>query len=478
MGGFRILIAGGGVAAVEAMLALDDLAGDRVEVELIAPTERFVYRPHLVAEPFSLASPTRSSSPGLAGEHGASDRARLARLGGRRFALDPNRQRSDARLRRVADRDRCAHRSRQWTGRSASETAPNASLPQPLGATRVGSPRRGWCSRCPGVPWALPAYELALLSAAHLRARGIAGVEITLVTYEARPLELLGESAPEVVAELLAEAGITLVTGSAPHRFEAPRLQLRDGGELAADHVVALPALEVGEIDGIPQRSGGFIPADGRLNVEGLVDVWVAGDATWFPIKHGGLAAQQADVAAEAIASRAGLTVPGLDLPAVLRAALLTGALPRFFRSATFAGFDEAASPGRPLVAAVEAGGTLRRPHLSAAAHSGRGEGEFVDLEPPKPSELADERAHRRYEMDFALAAADADARKHDYEGALAWLDLVEELAIVLPRRTSSAGMLGGMGAPPRPTTDLATSQPGYGRLRASGAPGLDRPRT
>ena len=46
---------------------------------------------------------------------------------------------------------------------------------------------------------------------------------------------------------------------------------------------------------------------------------------------------------------------------------------------------------------------------------------------------MADDREHQRYELDFALAAADADARKGDYDGALGWLALVEELALVLP---------------------------------------------
>ena len=48
----RVLIAGGGVAALEAMLALRALAADRVSVVLVAPDREFVYRPLAVAEPF------------------------------------------------------------------------------------------------------------------------------------------------------------------------------------------------------------------------------------------------------------------------------------------------------------------------------------------------------------------------------------------------------------------------------------------
>jgi NADH dehydrogenase FAD-containing subunit len=43
--------------------------------------------------------------------------------------------------------------------------------------------------------------------------------------------------------------------------------------------------------------------------VRGLDDVFAAGDATDFAIKHGGIAAQQADTAAMAVATRAGAPV-------------------------------------------------------------------------------------------------------------------------------------------------------------------------
>ena len=49
----EVLIAGGGVAALEAVLALRDLAGDRARLTLLAPNSEFVYRPMTVREPFS-----------------------------------------------------------------------------------------------------------------------------------------------------------------------------------------------------------------------------------------------------------------------------------------------------------------------------------------------------------------------------------------------------------------------------------------
>src|SRR5579875_1705760 len=50
---FRVLIVGAGVAGLEAALALRELAGERVALELLAPEPEFVYRPLRVGEPFS-----------------------------------------------------------------------------------------------------------------------------------------------------------------------------------------------------------------------------------------------------------------------------------------------------------------------------------------------------------------------------------------------------------------------------------------
>ena len=49
----RVLVAGAGVAGLEALLALRDLAGERVELTLLTPEREFAYRPMAVATPFA-----------------------------------------------------------------------------------------------------------------------------------------------------------------------------------------------------------------------------------------------------------------------------------------------------------------------------------------------------------------------------------------------------------------------------------------
>ena len=61
-----------------------------------------------------------------------------------------------------------------------------------------------------GAVWSLPAYELALLTAAHVRERGLQGVRISVVTPEAEPLQLFGQPATEAVQELLEDRGVSL----------------------------------------------------------------------------------------------------------------------------------------------------------------------------------------------------------------------------------------------------------------------------
>src|SRR5512142_3149555 len=69
-GSFNVVIAGGGVAALEAALALRDLAGDRVRTALLAPGATFVYRPARVKEPFGYAAARSYSVPDIAGDIG------------------------------------------------------------------------------------------------------------------------------------------------------------------------------------------------------------------------------------------------------------------------------------------------------------------------------------------------------------------------------------------------------------------------
>jgi sulfide:quinone oxidoreductase len=427
----RVVVAGGGVAALEATLALSRLAEGRVDVELLAPADEFVYRPLLVAEPFGSAEILRLELERFARDAGARRRrdalASVDPEGRTILTASDARVGYDALLVAVG-----AHPVQAVPGAlTFAEEAERRRFSKLL--TALG--RRGTRRLAFVVPrqatWSIAAYELALLTAAERDARDLYGVELSLVTHEAAPLDLFGHAAAELVGAKLEEADIALRAASVVERFEDGLLQLAGGESLAADAAVALPALEVPRLPGLPQRARGFVATDTEMNVSGLQHVWAAGDVTWFPIKQGGLAAQQADVAARSIAVEAGARVAAEPFEPVLRAALITGGAPEFLRAPVHAAEDAVAAVGRALWSPpAKLAGRYLAPYLARAVGETSAE-ELLDLDAPAQPE-ADAAAHARV-IELVLAAAEADARIGDFENAIRWLSLVEELDLVLP---------------------------------------------
>jgi sulfide:quinone oxidoreductase len=100
-----------------------------------------------------------------------------------------------------------------------------------------------------------------------------------------------------------------------------------------AGRTIALPVPFGPAIEGLPADPEGFIPVDEHARVQGLVDVYAAGDVTTSPIKQGGLAAQQAVAAAETIAAHHGAGVNPQPYRPVLRGMLMTGGHRRWLRA-------------------------------------------------------------------------------------------------------------------------------------------------
>ncbi len=67
----RVLIIGGGIAGLEALIGLSDLAGDRVAITLVAPDPEFTYKPMTVEEPFSPTPAERHELAPIAAEFDA-----------------------------------------------------------------------------------------------------------------------------------------------------------------------------------------------------------------------------------------------------------------------------------------------------------------------------------------------------------------------------------------------------------------------
>jgi sulfide:quinone oxidoreductase len=185
-----------------------------------------------------------------------------------------------------------------------------------------------------GPSWPLPLYDLALMTAADCAAHDRTEVELSLITPEEEPLGIFGAPASAAIRRLLDESGVTLHTGSYGVPNPPGRLDVTPGDRsLAVDRSVTVPRLVGPSLRGIPSGRGGFIHTDAHGRVPGLDGVFAAGDATTFPVKQGGLAAQQADAVAEAIAASAGVDIDPQPFRPILRGTLLTGGPARYLRA-------------------------------------------------------------------------------------------------------------------------------------------------
>ena len=345
----KVTIVGGGVAALEALIALRSIGEERLALELVTPQPAWAYRPLAVAEPFGLAEVETFDLVKVARDHGAT--LHLAGL---------------------ESVDTAAHRLTTWDGRQlgyeillvAVGATPSVAVP---GSVTVRGPgytgrfrtvlrdlderrvRRVAFAVPAGASWPLPLYELTLMTAGHVAERGLRKVELTLVTPEQEPLELFGAPASKAVRALLEERGVKFMGGHHPSEVRDGVLKLVPGPDLPAQRVISLPRLHGPFIPGLPHDPDGFIPTDLHGLVEGELDVYAAGDATTCPIKQGGVATQMADAAAEAIAARFGAPVHPTEFRPVMRGLLLTGGAPRYLRS------EVAGAPHLPDMVSTEA---------------------------------------------------------------------------------------------------------------------------
>jgi sulfide:quinone oxidoreductase len=331
--GQRVVVAGAGVAGLETALALRALAGDAVSVELVAPEREFVYRPLAVAEPFRVGEVRRFPLERLVSAAGAQLRAGVL--------AEVDWEQKQARL---ADGSVLDYQMLVLApGALALEAVPGAltfrgpddrdALTELLERAIGGDLKRIVFANPDGSTWPLPLYELAFLTAAYFVERLTRGVDVMLVTPEERPLAAFGKAASDAVERLLSIRGIGFEASTVATGWHDGQLDLAGGGRIPADAVVALPKLQGPPIAGLPQDEDGFVATDEFGWVLGLQDVYAAGDITQSSIKQGGIAAQQADAVASAIASDLGGRNRPSEFRPVLRGMLLTGGPARFLRA-------------------------------------------------------------------------------------------------------------------------------------------------
>jgi len=318
----RVLIAGGGVAGVECLLGLHELVADRVAITLLSERCELIEGAVALGEPFGGARAQHVDLAQLATETGASfvrgtwagvdaDGRTITTLEGASLPYD-------VLVMAVGAAPRLP-----W----GHAVALDVTTPKMLQRLRreAAAVRRLVIALPPGPHWPLPGYELALMLA---RDECLGDLAIDLVTPERTPLQVFGPVVAEAVTAQLEQAGVRVHAG---HRMtlsagDPLAVRLKPSGEVFdAGLVVAVPELLPHTLRGLPIDDRGFLPVDAHGRVSGAPDIYAAGDCAAFPIKQGGLAAQQAEAVALHVAARAGAAVQADTTRVVLRARMLTG---------------------------------------------------------------------------------------------------------------------------------------------------------
>ncbi len=325
----RVIIVGGGVAALETALALRELAPDHTDMTVIAPNTEFVYRPMTVREPFAYGPASRYPLAPIVGDAGAellSDSLAWVDPAGQIVHTEAGEEISyDALV--LALGAKAVHRYRHAItidDRRLDETLHG--LIQDIEGGYIHS----LAFVAPGrMAWQLPLYEIALMTAGRAYDMQVE-LDVTIVTPEDAPLAIFGSGASDGVRKLLERAKIKTINSAYCEIPSAKEVVINPGDRrLHVDRVIALPELYGPSIRGIPLGEHGFI----RVNIHGRVldvsgHVYAAGDATEFPVKHGGIGSQQADAVAQSIAALAGAPVTPEPFHPIIRGMLLTDSKP------------------------------------------------------------------------------------------------------------------------------------------------------
>ena len=325
----NVLIAGGGPAALEAALRLRRVGSGLVATTLLAPEADFTYRPLSVLDPFAAGGAPAYPLTRVAADAGA--------------ALRPG---------TLASVDAAAHVARTAEGDAIPydvllvAVGAVATRPFELATTFTGGAREieavhglvqdvegGYTRRTAfvvpdGATWPLPLYELALMLADRAYEMG---VDTRAALHHAR-----GGAARGVRAGRGAGGGGPAgrgrdrrarrhARGARGARRPDPRRRRPARGAAGRDAAPARPARD--------RRPAARLPGHRRARaVDGVPDVYAAGDITAHAVKQGGLACQQADAAADHIAARAGARLVAQPYRPVLLGVLKTVRATRFLR--------------------------------------------------------------------------------------------------------------------------------------------------
>ncbi len=304
----KVLILGGGFAALETAFLLRMRHRDDVDIRLISDRDDFLFRPNSIYVPFGadpgsllvdLNKPLRRRDIDF-------ERGRVAEVDpdsklvtledGERFGYDKLVIATGADTNAGEIPGLAEYGATIWTSNSMLEVRRHF---EQIRARVVGGERQRVLflvppnNKCSG-----PLYEIVFMLETWLRKNGGRDLaEIAWSTYEHGYIQAFGPRLHDLVTDEFAERGIDGHNEEVATEVTPGEVHYADGGSRAFDHLIAFPPYVAGvRYPAFESDDRGFVATDLETRLAaGHDDVYVPGDAGDFPIKQAFLAFLQAD---------------------------------------------------------------------------------------------------------------------------------------------------------------------------------------
>jgi sulfide:quinone oxidoreductase len=354
----RVLVIGGGFAALETAFLLRMRHHDDVDIRLVSDRDQFLFRPNSIYVPFGadpdgllvdLGKPLRRRH--IEFERGSvaevdPDRRLVTLEDGERFGYDKLVIATGADTNAGEIPGLAEHGATIWTTDSMLEV--RRRFEQVRDRALAGERQSVLFLVPPNNKCSGPLYEIVFMLETWLRrndARDL--VDITWSTYEHGFIQAFGPRLHDLVTEEFADRGIDGHLEEVATEVTAEEVRYADGASRGFDHLIAFPPY-VSAVDypGLDSDDRGFVRTDlGSRLAAGRDDVYVPGDAGDFPIKQAFLAFLQADAVANHI--DAGLRGAEFDRPFDS----VSMCIMEMFDKATFAQVpvEQTGDPDRPV---------------------------------------------------------------------------------------------------------------------------------
>jgi sulfide:quinone oxidoreductase len=312
----KVVVLGGGFAALEAAFLLRMRLHDEVDMRLVSDNENFVFRPNSIYVPFGmdpaallvdLRKPLGRRHINF--EHGSvaevdPDARSVSLADGQRFPYDKLIVATGADTHAQEVPGLAEHAATIWTTDSMLDVRHRVAKIRDR--ARLGQRQRVVFLVPPNNKCSGPLYEIVFMLETWLRREGAREhVDITWSTYEQGFIQAFGPRLHDLVTDEFTARGIDGHTGESVTEVRPDEVLYADGSTRGYDHLIAFPPYVAAvRYPGLPSDDRGFLRTDlGTRLVEGSDTIYAPGDAGDFPIKQAFLAFLQADAVAEHIAA-------------------------------------------------------------------------------------------------------------------------------------------------------------------------------